>query len=95
MECKWYSLHEFLAIYRKYDILWNIKRSDYSNKNVRDVSFQKLVSEVKETGLDVTITTELLRKRIKTIRTVYRQELAKILKSEKNGAATDEISVLA
>ena len=31
---------------------WNIKRSDYSNKNISDVPFQKLVSEVKETGLD-------------------------------------------
>jgi hypothetical protein len=60
------------------------------NKNKRELSFEKLVRELREQGFE-NIGVELVRKKLKTIKTVYRQELSKITKSKKSGAGTNNL----
>jgi hypothetical protein len=50
-------------------------------KNKRESSFEKLVLELRDQGFE-NIDVELVRNKLKTIRTVYRQELTKITKSK-------------
>jgi hypothetical protein len=64
----------------------NIRHQDYMNKNKRELSFERLVP--KEQGFE-NIDMELMHKKLKTIKTVYRQELPKITKSKKTGVRTD------
>jgi hypothetical protein len=89
---KWNSneIAKFLEIYETYEILWNIRLYDYSNKNKRESAFQKLMKELRDDGFQ-DITLEILRKKIKTIKTVYRQELAKVQKSKRSGAGTEDL----
>lgn len=79
---KWNANHilRFLDIYEKHQILWDIKHEDYNNKYKRKCAFQKVIKELEFKG----ITLEILRKKIKTIKTVYRQEFMKIVKSRKH-----------
>jgi hypothetical protein len=59
------------------------------NKNKRELSFEKLVLELREQGFE-NIDMELVSKNLKTIKIMYRQELSKITKSKKAGARTDD-----
>jgi hypothetical protein len=60
------------------------------NKNKeRELSFEKLVLELREQGFE-NIDMELMLTKLKTIKTVCRQELSKITKSKKSGARTDD-----
>jgi hypothetical protein len=81
---------KFLELYETYELLWNIRHQDYTNKNKRDLSFEKLVLQLREHGFE-NIDVELVRKKLKTIKTVYRQELSKITKSKKSGVGTDDL----
>jgi hypothetical protein len=61
------EIAKFLEIYETYEILWNVRLYDYSNKNKRESAFQKLMKELKDDGFqDVTI--EILRKKIKQLK---------------------------
>jgi hypothetical protein len=60
------------------------------NKNKKEASFEKLVLELREQGFE-NIGVELVRKKLKTIKTVYREELSKITKLKKTAAGTDDL----
>lgn len=40
------EMHKFLPLSIRYGILLDIRRSDYSNRNIRNVSYQKFANEV-------------------------------------------------
>lgn len=65
---KWNSnnIIDFLRMYEKYPLLWNIKHKDYCNIKLKDE----------------------LKAKIKNIKDVYRNELAKIEKSRKSGSGS-------
>jgi hypothetical protein len=81
---------KFLELYETYELLWNFRHKDYLNKNRRELSFETLVLELREQEFEST-DVELVRKKLKTIKTVYRQELSKITKSKKSIADTDDL----
>jgi hypothetical protein len=58
------------------------------NKNKRELLFDRLLLELSEQGFE-NIDVELVHKKLKTIKTLYIQELSKITKSKKSGAGTD------
>jgi hypothetical protein len=51
------------------------------NKNKTELSFEKLVLELREQILE----------KLKTVKTVYRPELSTVTKSKKSGAGTDDL----
>jgi plasmid replication initiation protein len=80
----------FLDVYEESEGLWNIRHSDYKNKIKRDSAMLKLMDELLKRNVPVE-SVEVLRKKIKSIKNVYRQELKKIEKSKKNGAGADDV----
>jgi len=84
MVSKWSSedVVKFLDVYEESEGLWNIRHSDYDNKMKRDSAMLKLIDELLKRNVAVE-SVEVLRKKIKSIKNVYRQELTKIEKSKK------------
>jgi hypothetical protein len=64
----------FSELYETYELLWNIQHQDYMNKNKRELSFDKMVLELKEQRFENT-DMALVHNKLKTIKTVYKQEL--------------------
>lgn len=91
MANKWNSTQicKFLDIYEQYELLWNTRFDDYMNKGKREIAFGKLIAEVQAEELGV-FTVDQLRKKIKGIKTVYRNELMKVINSKKSGASADD-----
>jgi hypothetical protein len=81
---------KFLESYETHELLWNLRHKVYLNKNQRELSFEKLVLELREQGFQ-SIDVELVGKKLKTIRNMYRQKLSKITKSKKSSADTDDL----
>jgi hypothetical protein len=61
---------------------WNIKSENYRNRNIRDKTLEEMVTQLNIPDL----TQEDVKLKIKSIRSRYSFELAKVLKSEKSGA---------
>jgi hypothetical protein len=78
-------------MYEKYPLLWNIKHKDYCNIKLKDEIFKSFYSELESQGLVERMDEKQLKAKIKNIKDVYRNELAKIEKSRKSGSGTDDI----
>lgn len=91
MSSKWNSqdILRFLNIYEHYEALWNTQHSDYNSKNKRDRVMKELMKELLEKNIIVE-NIDSLRRKIKIIKNVYRQELVKMEKSKSSGKV-DEI----
>ncbi|XP_055844762.1 uncharacterized protein LOC129911112 [Episyrphus balteatus] len=91
MSFKWQDTHmeSFLETYKKYECLWNNKCNDYSKSNAREKAYSLMLNDLKIPGLTVPD----IKAKIKTIRTRYVAELAKIRNSEleRNEAAGEEV----
>ena len=59
--------------------LWNIRHSDYNNEIKRDSALLKPMGEILKRNVAVE-SVNVLRKKIKSIKNAYRQELTKIEK---------------
>jgi hypothetical protein len=77
-------------VYEKYEVLWNVESDEYRNRNARNERIKKLLEEMCVEGL----TADCVRKKIKMIKTVYSQELNKIMKSKKSGTGTNDLYTL-
>jgi hypothetical protein len=91
MSFAWKDEHmeTFLEIYRNHECLWNNKSENYHKTNIREKAYETLHSELNLPQLSVND----IRAKIKTIRTRYSSELAKIRKSEKSGAGSKDLYV--
>ncbi|XP_018012707.1 uncharacterized protein LOC108669808 [Hyalella azteca] len=78
----------FLETFQKYELLWNVRHKDYSNKTKRETSHGKLKEDLICQGLIVPDVT-FLRARIRNIRSTYKVELTKVISSKSSGAGTD------
>jgi len=78
-----------LDLLRNQECLWNVKLENYRNRNIRDKALEEMVRELNIPNL----TQEDVKLKIKSIRSRYSSELAKVLKSEKSGAGRDGIYV--
>ena len=91
MSFAWKDEHmeTFLEMYRNHECLWNNKSENYHKTNIREKAYKTLHSELNLPQLSVND----IRAKIKTIRTRYCSELAKIRKSEKSGARSNDLYV--
>lgn len=69
--------------YEQYPLLWNIKHKDYLNIKLKDEIFKKLYVDLENEGLVMGTDEKQLKAKIKNLKDVYRNELAKIEKSRK------------
>jgi len=83
-------METFLEIYWNHECLWNNKSENYHKTNIREKAYKILHTELNLAHLSVND----IRAKIKTIRTRYCSELAKIRKSEKSGAGSNELIVV-
>ncbi|KAG8235446.1 hypothetical protein J437_LFUL015794 [Ladona fulva] len=86
------NIIDFLKIYEKYPLLWNMKHKDHSNIKSRNELFKQLYEQLDAIGLLEGVDEKQLKSRIKTIKDVYRQELGKIERSRESGAGTEVYS---
>lgn len=91
MVFRWRDEHTdaFLDSYRKYECLWNVSSDSYKNKGARDNAYQQLCNDMELPELTIAD----VKNKIKTIRTNYKNELTKIIKSEKSGSGCSQIYV--
>ncbi|GAB6019199.1 hypothetical protein CHUAL_000816 [Chamberlinius hualienensis] len=90
-DSKWSNetIVQFLEIYERHKVLWDVRLDNYKNRQDRDLEVKKLIEELKEKGIHLDPTT--LRMKIKSLKTVYNQELDKVLISERNADHSSKI----
>jgi hypothetical protein len=90
MSFAWKDEHKetFLEMYRIHECLWN-KSENYHKKTTARKPYKSLHSELNLPQLSVSD----IKAKIKTIRTRYSSEQAKIRKSEKSGAGSNDLYV--
>ena len=83
------SVVSFIEAYRKHECLMKIKSKDYSNKLLREKSYQALVEHCQK--FEATADKEFVVKKISNLRNAYRKQLKKIHSSKLSGAGTEDI----
>ncbi|CAJ0937641.1 unnamed protein product [Ranitomeya imitator] len=86
-------VRELIEMYRSLPCLWQIKSAEYSNRNKKREAFAKLVALFQQHNPSEKVDESVVRKKIQGLRTVYKKELNKVVRSKKSGAATDEVYV--
>ncbi|KAL1509993.1 hypothetical protein ABEB36_004653 [Hypothenemus hampei] len=79
----------FLDIYKSYPCLWKIKSKDYTNRNLKNAAYDKLVEYCKPIIPDVN--RDYVVKKIQSFRGSFRKELQKVQNSKRSGAGSDQI----
>lgn len=88
-QCSNEFLTEFIELYKSYPCLWRVKSKEYSDRDKKNLAYDALVHKYKE--IDASANREKVTKKINSLRTVYRKELAKVNKSNRSGAGEDEV----
>lgn len=84
-------LEEFIDVFRTQPAVWETSNDLYRNKVEKEKSWKLLLEKYKEVEADATV--ETVKRKVNSLRSSYRRELAKIKKSERSGASTDDIYV--
>jgi hypothetical protein len=74
-------------MYEKCKVLWNVESDEYRNRNARNEGIKKILEKLCVEGL----TADCVRKKTEMMKTVYSQELNKIMESKKSGAGTNDL----
>ncbi|XP_039300643.1 uncharacterized protein LOC120355947, partial [Nilaparvata lugens] len=82
-------LTDFISLYESFPCIWRVKSKEYSDRNKKEGAYERLVEKFKE--IDVNASRETVAKKINSLRSVYRKELAKVNKSIRSAAGEDEI----
>lgn len=82
---------ELFATYQMLPELWNMNCEGYKNREKKRQSWLVLLEKYK--AIDPNASVEILKPKLNNIRYCYRRELRKIMRSEKNGATSDEVYV--
>lgn len=88
-QCSREFLTDFIALYESFPCIWRVKSKEYSDRDKKAEAYEMLANKFRE--IDVTANRETVVKKINSLRSVYRKELAKINKSIRSGAGEDEI----
>ncbi|PSN42036.1 hypothetical protein C0J52_12277 [Blattella germanica] len=88
-QCSREFLTDFISHYESFPCLWRVKSKEYSDRDKKGEAYERLVEKFKE--IDVNASRETVVKKINSLRSVYRKELAKVNKSIRSGAGEDEI----
>lgn len=90
-EVKWNSnqIITFFEMYHKHDCLWDASSPCYLKRDIKNSALESLVNELIAEGFKITLTQ--LKSKIKSLRDTYRNEVNKIKKSKKSGAAAEDV----
>ncbi|KAF5280901.1 hypothetical protein FQR65_LT03050 [Abscondita terminalis] len=88
-QCTREFLTEFIELYQSLPFLWRVKCKEYSDRDKKTQAYEALVSKYME--VDPSATRETVTKKINSMRSVYRKELAKVNKSIHSGMSDDEV----
>ncbi|XP_073411332.1 uncharacterized protein [Dendrobates tinctorius] len=86
-------IREMIELYRSLPCLWKITCAEYSNRIKKREAYEKMICLFKRHNPSEKVDETVVRKKIQSLRTVYKKELNKVEKSRKSGAGTDEVNV--
>jgi phage protein D len=81
-------LLEFIELFRREECLWKVKSKDYYNRSKKDASYRTLIGKVQEVESDATRDTVV--KKINNLRSAFRKEHKKVLKSQVSDAGAEK-----
>ena len=81
-------LLELIEHFRQ-ECLWRVKSKDYYNRSKKDASYGTLIGKVQEVEPDATRDTVV--KKINNLRSAFRKEHKKVIKSQVSGAGAEEM----
>ena len=81
------QIMKFVELYRNCECLWDIQLHSYKCRDARDQALKQVSEEMNITGFGP----KEVAQKIKNIRTTYKQEVHKILKSKTTGSSSDNI----
>lgn len=79
----------FMEIYKSYPCLWKIKSRDYTNRNLKNAAYDKLVEFSKTINPEAN--RDYVVKKIQSFRGSFRKEMKKMEESKRSGAGSEEI----
>lgn len=82
-------ISELIELYRSFPCLWRVKSKEYSDRDKKNLAYTVLLNKYKE--IDETATKDSVKRKINSMRTVYRKELAKLNKSVRSGAGDEDV----
>lgn len=88
-QCSREFLAEFIALYESFPCIWRVKSKEYSDRDKKRQAYEILVDKFKE--IDANANRETVIKKINSMRSVYRKELAKVNQSHRSGAGEYDI----
>ncbi|XP_073540599.1 uncharacterized protein [Phyllobates terribilis] len=84
-------LKEFIDMYRSFPCLWNVKISDYSNKQKRLKAYESMVNLCRSVCPSANI--QFVKHKIANLRTVFKKEFNKVQVSIKTATSADDVYV--
>lgn len=85
--CSRQFLTEFIETYKNLPCLWRIKSKEYSDREKKNQAYTILIDKYKE--IDAAANRETVIKKLNSLRSVYRKELAKINKINRSRSGDD------
>jgi hypothetical protein len=76
-------------MYREFPCLWRIKSKQYSNRNLRNEAYEKLLAKWKE--IEPEANKDMVIKKINTLRTAFRREMKKVKEGTHSGMGSDDV----
>lgn len=70
---------DFIEVYRQHPSLWQIKSTDYVNKNLKTIAYKSLIQICEK--YQITADVNVVTKKIQSLRGAFRKECNKIEKS--------------
>ncbi|XP_039279737.1 uncharacterized protein LOC111050341 [Nilaparvata lugens] len=74
---------ELIDLYHSYPCLWNVQIKDYTSRQKKKDAYDVLVKKYRE--VEPKANRDTIIKKINSLRTVYRKELNKVIKSQQEG----------
>lgn len=84
-------VRHFIEIYKSYPCLWKVRSKDYTNKNLKNKAYEKLVEICKTIYPDAN--KDYVIKKIQSFRGSFRKEVKKVAESMRSGTGVDDIYV--
>ncbi|XP_050305941.1 uncharacterized protein LOC126743057 isoform X4 [Anthonomus grandis grandis] len=82
-------LSEFIELYRNMPFLWKVSSKEYNDRNKKDRGYDVLANKLKE--VDPTANRDKVVKKINNMRTSFRKELKKYLKSKETETNPEDV----
>ena len=85
-----WNTQQFIDLIREHPCLWQVRNTNYENKTVMSVSLNTLTKQF-TSPINCVITSEMIMKKLHTLRGQYRREVEEMKTLQKSGASTDHL----